>query len=255
MIPKVLSIAGSDPSGGAGIQADLKTFSAFGCYGMAAMTALTAQNTNGVRGIHAIPAQFLEDQLECIFEDVPPDAVKIGMVGDAQSIAALAAVLERYNARNIVLDPVMVATSGDQLIDDDAVDALKTYLMPLSAVMTPNMREAKLLGSTDAQELLKLGSKAVLVKGGHGDGDECTDMLATEDGVKTFSAARVNTRNTHGTGCTLSSAIACGLARGQKLPEAVKNAKDYITNAIQHADILDVGQGAGPVHHFWKRWS
>lgn len=255
MIPKVLSIAGSDPSGGAGIQADLKTFSALGCYGMAAMTALTAQNTKGVQSIHPIPAQFLEGQLTCIFEDVLPDAIKIGMVGDAQSIAALAAVLERFKARNIVLDPVMVATSGDQLIDDDAVEALKTYLMPLADVMTPNMREAELLGSTDAQKLLSLGSKAVLVKGGHGDGGECVDMLATSDGVKTFSAARIDTENTHGTGCTLSSAIACGLAREEKLSEAVKQAKHYVTNALRNADILDVGEGAGPVHHFWDMWS
>lgn len=255
MIPRVLSIAGSDPSGGAGIQADLKTFSAFQCYGMTVVTALTAQNTTGVRSIHAVPAAFLKDQLISIFEDVPPDAVKIGMVGDAESIDVLAEILTQYDVRNIVLDPVMVATSGDQLISDAAVEALKTRLIPLADVITPNMYEAGLLGSTDAQELLTLGAKAVLVKGGHGDGDESADTLATSAGVQVFSAPRIDTKNTHGTGCTLSSAIACGLARGQNLSEAVKQAKNYITHALQHADELNIGQGAGPVHHFWEQWS
>ncbi len=255
MIPKVLSIAGSDPSGGAGVQADLKTFSALGCYGMAAMTALTAQNTTGVRRIYPVPAHFLEDQLISIFEDVPPAAIKIGMVGNVHSISTLAAVLNRFNEHNIILDPVMVASSGDQLIDDDAVEALKTFLIPIADVITPNMKEAELLGSTDAEALLELGAKAVLVKGGHGDGDECVDTLATEAGVETFAAPRVDTKNTHGTGCTLSSAIACGVAKGEDLPQAVRNAKDYVTKALQHADSLDVGQGAGPVHHFWEHWS
>lgn len=255
MIPKVLSIAGSDPSGGAGIQADLKTFSALGCYGMAAMTALTAQNTKGVRGIHQIPSEFLRDQLVCIFDDVPPDAVKIGMVGDVASIEALAETLKKYNAKNIILDPVMVATSGDQLIDDDAVEALKAHLIPLADLITPNMHEAALLGSTDAATLLATGAKAVLVKGGHKGTDDCEDVLATSDGVVRFSAPRIESKNTHGTGCTLSSAIAGYVALGQSLPEAVKQAKDYVTNAIAHADALGVGQGAGPVHHFWGKWS
>jgi len=255
MIPKVLSIAGSDPSGGAGIQADLKTFSALGCYGMAAMTSLTAQNTKGVSAIHQVPAGFLEQQINAIFEDIRPDAIKIGMVGNAQSIATLAEVLKKWDAQNIILDPVTVATSGDRLLDDASVEALKTSLIPIADLITPNMMEAELLGSKDAQQLLELGSGAVLVKGGHGAENICIDTLAMPDGVHTYEAERIRTQNTHGTGCTLSAAIACGVAQGKSLQDAVKAAKNYVTEAIESADKLGVGQGAGPVHHFWKMWS
>lgn len=250
MIAKVLTIAGSDSSGGAGIQADLKTFAAMGTYGMNAITALTAQNTMGVQDVYPVNAQFLEMQLRSIFEDVPPDAIKIGMVGNHHSITTLAAVLNRYNAKNIVLDPVMVSSSGDTLIEAEAIDALVTYLAPIADVMTPNMAEADIFGSTDAKELLRLGSKAVLLKGGHTDGDMCIDVLATQDDLQAFEAPRCDTKNTHGTGCTLSAAIAVGLAKGLDLPTAVGEAKSYVTEAIKGADALGVGNGAGPVDHF-----
>lgn len=254
MIPKVLTIAGSDPSGGAGIQADLKTFSAMGAYGMSVITGLTAQNTVGVQDIYPVDAQFLEQQLRSIFEDVPPDAIKIGMLGNHHSITTLAAVLNRYNAKNIVLDPVMVSSSGDRLIDFEAIDALVTYLVPIADVITPNMSEADIFGSTDAEELLKLGSKAVLLTGGDGDGKNCIDVLATRKGVEAFEAPRCDTQNTHGSGCTLSAAIAVGLAKGLDLSTAVGEAKSYVTAAIEHADILEVGEGHGPVHHFHEFW-
>lgn len=255
MIPKVLSIAGSDPSGGAGIQADLKTFAAFDVYGMAVLSALTAQNTKGVQGVYPVPAEFLEMQLHSIFADVPPAALKIGMVGDVHSITTLAALLNRYDARHIVLDPVMVSSSGDTLISDEAIDALKTYLIPLADVITPNIHEAEILGSDNVEDLLKLGAKAVLLKGGHADGDTVVDVLASAGGIEHFEAPRIDTKNTHGTGCTLSAAIAAGLAKGLDLPGAVAEAKSYITGALQHADALDVGSGSGPVHHFWKKGS
>lgn len=254
MIAKVLTIAGSDPSGGAGIQADLKTFSALGCYGMAAITGLTAQNTTGVQGLYPVKADFLELQLRSIFDDVPPAAVKIGMVGDAHSITTLAALLNAYNVRNIVLDPVMVATSGDRLISDEAIDAVRSYLVPLADVITPNRAEAAILGSEDPVELLKLGARAVLLKGGADTGESCIDVLATRNGVEAFEAPRCDTQNTHGTGCTLSAAIAAGLAKGLDLPTAVGEAKSYVTAAIEHADILGVGHGRGPVHHFYEYW-
>ena len=254
MIPKVLSIAGSDPSGGAGIQADLKTFSAMGAYGMSVITGLTAQNTVGVQDIYPVDAQFLEQQLRSVFEDVPPAAIKIGMLGNHHSITTLAAVLNRYNAKNIVLDPVMVSSSGDRLIDFEAIDALVTYLVPIAEVITPNMSEADIFGSTDAQELLKLGSKAVLLTGGDGDGKTCIDVLATRKGVEAFEVPRCDTQNTHGSGCTLSAAIAVGLAKGLDLSTAVGEAKSYVTAAIEHADELEVGEGHGPVHHFHTFW-
>lgn len=260
MIKNILTIAGSDPSGGAGIQADLKTFSALGCYGMAAMTALTAQNTKGVRSIHMIPPDFLEDQLAALFDDIRIDAVKIGMAGTAETIKIIAATLKKYNYLHIVLDPVMVATSGDVLLPDDARHALIHELMPLAGIVTPNKAEAALILGSDtdvenaARALLHKGAKAALVKGGEESGSEAIDVLASDKGIQHFKAPKVQTQNTHGTGCTLSSAIACFLARGLALPSAVEEAKGYITHALSHADELNVGQGSGPVHHFYDQW-
>ncbi|HMN70794.1 MAG TPA: bifunctional hydroxymethylpyrimidine kinase/phosphomethylpyrimidine kinase [Rhodoblastus sp.] len=259
-IPNVLSIAGSDPSGGAGIQADLKTFAAFGCYGMAAITALTAQNTLGVRAVHVPPAEFLAAQIDAIFEDIEVDAVKIGMLGAGEIVAVVADRLAHHGARNIVLDPVLVATSGDSLGAPGVVDALLTKLMPLAAVVTPNIPEAARLVGRDVspdpddmiragQDLLARGAQAVLVKGGHGEGAEAIDALVTEHGAALFGAPRIATRNTHGTGCSLSSAIAAGLARGRELTQAVNEAKLWLTEAIRAADGLSVGRGHGPLDH------
>ena len=263
--PNVLSIAGSDPSGGAGIQADLKTFSAFRCYGMAVVTALTAQNTVGVRAVHTPPTDFIAAQIDAIFEDVEVDAVKIGMLGAGEIVGIVAERLAHHGARNMVLDPVLVATSGDSLGAPDVVDALITQLLPLAAVVTPNLPEiARLLGrdvTPDPEDMTRAGSqllgrraRAVLVKGGHGDGAEATDVLVTDAGAERFSSPRIATRNTHGTGCTLSSAIAAGLARGAPLVRAVAEAKDWLTGALAAADDLAVGRGHGPVHHFHTLW-
>lgn len=261
-IPNVLSIAGSDPSGGAGVQADLKTFAALGCYGMAVVTALTAQNTVGVSAVHVPPADFLKAQIDAIFEDVRVDAVKIGMLGTGEIVSLVADRLAHYGARDIVLDPVLVATSGDSLGAPDVVEALLTKLLPLAAVVTPNIPEAaRLVGRAVAPEpddmaragaeLVARGARAVLVKGGHGACAEAVDMLVTRKGAARFSAPRIATRNTHGTGCTLSSAIAAGLARGASLPEAVEAAKVWLTGALRAADDLSVGHGHGPLHHLY----
>lgn len=261
-IPVALTIAGSDSSGGAGIQADLKTFSARGVYGASVITALTAQNTRGVRAIHDAPADFITAQIDAVFDDLDIRAVKIGMVAQRAAIEAIAAGLDRWSARNIVVDPVMVATSGDRLLAPDAVDAVRTQLLPRALVVTPNLPEAAaLLDASVAagneneiirqgERMLALGCRAVLIKGGHGDGPESIDYLIGQTGVIRLAAPRIRTRNTHGTGCTLSSAIAAGLARGEPLEEAVRNAKTYITAAIAAADRLNVGHGHGPVHHF-----
>lgn len=254
-VPNVLSIAGSDPSGGAGIQADLKTFAALGVYGMAAITAMTAQNTQGVRGVVAVPPAFIKDQLEAVFDDVDVAAVKIGMLANVEIIEEVANILERYKPKHIVLDPVMVATSGDSLISAEAVDAMKARLIPISSVITPNIPEAEKLMRKSvidmevaAEGLLSLGASAALLKGGHLKGP-AIDVLAYDDVVRSYEAERIVTKNTHGTGCTLSSAVAAYLARGFDLEVAVESAKAYITAAITHADELSVGQGAGPVHH------
>jgi len=256
-IPNVLSIAGSDPSGGAGIQADLKTFAALGCYGMAVVTAMTAQNTQGVRGVVNVPPVFVKDQLEAVFDDIRVDAVKIGMLSSDEIIDVVADVLECYRPRHIVLDPVMVASSGDSLISAEAVEAMKARLIPMASVLTPNIPEAEKLSrkavldmEVAAQGLLSLGSEAVLLKGGHLKGD-AVDVLAYEECVRSFTAPRIDTRNTHGTGCTLSSAVAAYLGRGFGLEESVESAKNYVSMAIAHADELDVGSGDGhgPLHH------
>jgi hydroxymethylpyrimidine/phosphomethylpyrimidine kinase len=260
-----LTIAGSDSGGGAGIQADLKTFSALGVYGASVISALTAQNTRGVTGIHDVPADFITAQIDAVFGDLKVDAVKIGMLSNAPAIEAVAAGLDRHKARNIVLDPVMVATSGDRLLKPDAVDALRKLLLPKALLITPNLPEAAALLDTEiaadeavmrhqGHRLLKLGAKAVLIKGGHDTGPESADLLVTPDTTTRLSAERIATRNTHGTGCTLSSAVAAGLALGQSLTDAVRGAKSYITAAIAAADQLSIGSGHGPVHHFHRQW-
>jgi hydroxymethylpyrimidine/phosphomethylpyrimidine kinase len=261
--PAALTIAGSDSSGGAGIQADLKTFAALGVYGASVITALTAQNTKGVSGIHPVPADFVTAQLEAVFSDLDVGAVKIGMVADAAIIHAIVVALKRVRLKAIVLDPVMVATSGDRLLASDAVDALRTKLIPLADIVTPNLPEAAALlnervasnaAAIEAQgrRLLALGSRAVLIKGGHGEGPDSTDYLITADGLETLTASRIATQNTHGTGCSLSSAIAAGLARGQNLATAVRNAKAFVSAAIASADRFSVGHGHGPIHHFHR---
>ena len=260
-----LTIAGSDSSGGAGIQADLKTFSALGVYGASVITALTAQNTLGVQGIHATPADFVAGQMDSVFSDLTISAVKIGMLSSPEVIEAVAAGLERHGAGNVILDPVMVATSGDRLISDAAMDRLRERLLPLALVLTPNLPEAAaLLGEPVARDeadmerqgkrLLELGATSVLVKGGHLGGPQSVDVFVYEGGSGRLEAPRVQTRNTHGTGCTLSSAITAMLATGSGLIEAVVQAKDYLTSALLAADRLQIGSGAGPVHHFHDVW-
>jgi hydroxymethylpyrimidine/phosphomethylpyrimidine kinase len=262
-IPIALTIAGSDSSGGAGIQADLKSFAACGVYGASVITALTAQNTKGVTAIHPVPADFVTAQIDAVFGDLDVKAVKIGMVADRAVIDAIVAGLKRWSPRHVVLDPVMVATSGDRLLADEAVEALRTRLIPGARIITPNLPEAAALleapVATDQMEieiqgrrLLALGCGAVLIKGGHGQGADSVDTLVTADGVVTLSAPRIATKNTHGTGCSLSSAIAAGLAKGEDLEAAVRGAKTFITAAIAAADRLDVGHGHGPVHHFYR---
>ncbi len=259
MIPNVLSIAGSDPSGGAGIQADLKTFAALGCYGMATITSLTAQNTAGVRAVIDVPDRFVKDQISAIFDDIEVAAVKIGMLSSADIINAVADCLEEYKPANIVLDPVMVASSGDSLITSDAIIAMKERLIPLCHVLTPNIPEAEKLSrksvidmERSVRGLLELGCGAVLLKGGHLKGAVARDVLAYDDITKIYEAPRIDTVNTHGTGCTLSSAIAAYLALGESLPDSCRLAKEYLNGALKHADKLNVGSGHGPVHHGFK---
>lgn len=261
MIPNLLSIAGSDPSGGAGIQADLKTFSALGCYGMAAITALTAQNTQGVSAVHIPPAEFVAQQIDAIFSDIQVHAVKIGMLASGAIVAAVADRLAAHGAKNIVLDPVLVATSGDSLGAPDVVDAIIEHLFPLAILVTPNVPEAaRLTGQSAAPDLTTLqelaravqakNCAAVLVKGGHMESDNADDVLFDGTNLRTFTAPRIETENTHGTGCTLSSAIAANLAKGHTLADSITAAKAYLTAALESADKLNVGTGHGPVHHF-----
>ena len=260
-----VTIAGSDSGGGAGIQADLKTFSALGVYGASVITALTAQNTLGVAAIHDVPADFVRAEIDAVFSDLAVDAVKIGMLSQPVVIEAVAAGLAAHGAERIVLDPVMVAASGDPLIAPDAIRTLIEVLIPHAFVITPNLPEAARLLDCDparneaemiaqGEALLKLGPRAVLVKGGHGEGAESVDILVTEQGSRRFAAPRLTTRNTHGTGCTLSSAIASGLAKGLELDDAVAAAKTYVAAAIAAADRLEIGHGHGPVHHFFAFW-
>jgi hydroxymethylpyrimidine/phosphomethylpyrimidine kinase len=261
--PVALTIAGSDTSGGAGIQADLKTFAAFGVYGASVITALTAQNTTGVSGIHQVPPDFVIAQIDAVFTDLAVGAVKIGMVAQLATIDAIAAGLSRWSPQHIVLDPVMVATSGDRLLAAEAIEALRTKLIPRASLITPNLPEAAALldepvatNEADVERqgrrLLALGCKAVLIKGGHGQGSESIDYLIDAERTIALAAPRIATKNTHGTGCSLSSAIAAGLAKGDDMEAAVRNAKAWISAAIAAADKFTVGHGHGPIHHFHK---
>jgi len=260
-----LTIAGSDSSGGAGIQADLKTFAALGVYGASVVTALTAQNTRGVSAIHDVPADFIAAQIDAVFSDLDVGAVKIGMLSRVPAIEAVAAGLDLHHAKNVVLDPVMVAGSGDRLLATEAVAVLRRLLIPRALIITPNLAEAAALLATNparneaemaaqARALLQLGARNVLIKGGHGEGAESVDLLVGESDIVRLAAKRIATRNLHGTGCTLSSAIAAGLAKGLDLKAAVQAAKAYITAAIAGADMLHVGHGPGPLHHFHAQW-
>lgn len=260
-IPIALTIAGSDSSGGAGIQADLKTFAACGVYGASAITALTAQNTKGVTGIHDVPADFITAQIDAVFTDLDVKAVKIGMVARREAIEAIVAGLDRWAPKHVVVDPVMVATSGDRLLSPDAIDALRMKLFPRASLITPNLPEAAALLNEavavseadiegQGRRLLAMGCPAVLIKGGHGHGPESIDYLIGDNSVIRLAAPRIATSNTHGTGCSLSSAIAAGLAKGQDLEAAVRDAKAYVSAAIAAADRLEVGHGHGPIHHF-----
>jgi hydroxymethylpyrimidine/phosphomethylpyrimidine kinase len=260
-----VTVAGSDSSGGAGIQADLKTFAALGVYGASVITALTAQNTQGVRAIHDVPADFIRAQIDAVFSDLDIGAVKIGMLSQAATIDAVAQGLAAHHAKNIVLDPVMVATSGDRLLAPEAVEALRKLLIPRALVVTPNLAEAAALTGASvardepemevqARELLALGARNVLIKGGHGGGDQSLDLLIGQGEVVRLSARRIATSNLHGTGCTLSSAITAGLANGLDLRAAAQDAKEYVTAAIAAAAKLKIGRGHGPLHHFHATW-
>ena len=254
----VLSIAGSDTIGGAGIQADLKTIAAHGLYGMTVITALTAQNTRSVQAIHEAPPEFVRQEIDSVFTDIVPDAVKIGMVSSAEIIRVIAERLRFYGVKNLVVDPVMVATSGSRLLVPEAQEALQNELLPLAKVITPNLPEAMVLAEmkisspdemlTAAQKIGAALSGAVLVKGGH-LAQTADDLLWSDGEAHWFHAPRIDTQNTHGTGCTLSSAIACGLAKGLEVPEAVQQAKEYITAALRHDPHL--GHGNGPLNHVW----
>lgn len=265
MIRNVLSIAGSDPSGGAGIQADLKAFSARGVYGMAVLTALTAQNTQGVSGVHPVPADFVRQQIEMVFADVRVDAVKIGMIATAEIAGAVADALAPHAGIPVVLDPVMVAKGGAALLDPAAVSVLLGRLAPLATIITPNLPEAAaMLGEAvatgrgamlaQARALLERGARAVLLKGGHLEGFDSPDLLADGSQTVWLEGSRIATANTHGTGCTLSSALAAELARGLPLAQAAQAAKTYLAGAIEAAGQLSVGSGHGPVQHFHALW-
>ncbi|MEJ1161664.1 bifunctional hydroxymethylpyrimidine kinase/phosphomethylpyrimidine kinase [Prosthecomicrobium sp. N25] len=260
-----LTIAGSDSGGGAGIQADLKTFSALSVYGASVITALTAQNTLGVTGIHDVPPEFVREQMDAVFSDLAVNAVKIGMLSRPEVIRAVAGGLDRWKPARVVLDPVMVAASGASLLVPEAVETLRAVLIPRAGLVTPNLPEAgRILGEAaaaseaemldQARRILAMGPEAVLLKGGHGQGPESADLLVSATGHRWYRAPRHPTRNTHGTGCTLSSAIAAGLALGVPLESAVAEAKDYVTRAIRAADRLKIGSGHGPLHHFHALW-
>jgi hydroxymethylpyrimidine/phosphomethylpyrimidine kinase len=264
--PVALTIAGSDPSGGAGIQADLKTFSALGAYGTSVLVALTAQNTQGVTGVHVVPTEFVTQQLDTLAADVRIDAVKIGMLATAGVADAVAAFLQRQRCDVVVLDPVMVATSGDRLLADDAVEAVRR-LLPLASVVTPNLAEAATLLDepvattveamvAQAHRLVTAGAPRVLLKGGHLTGDEgATDVLVGPDGVELLTGPRIDTVNTHGTGCSLSSALAALRPQRADWVQTARDAKVWLTGALAAADRLEVGHGHGPVHHFHALWS
>ncbi len=265
MLAKALTIAGFDASGGAGIQADLKTFSALGCYGMSVLTALPIQNTCGVSNCYSIPLTAIEEQLDSIFSDITPNVIKIGMLFNSEIVNLVAQYLKQ-NAKGIpiVVDPVMVAKSGDMLLLPEAVSTLKEKILPLATVVTPNTDEAEVLVGHKintkatmleaARQILETGVEAVFLKGGHMEGDMCQDLLFTEDKYQWFSSKRIKSKNTHGTGCTLSAAIASGLAQGDSLINSCSNAKEYITQAILSFQYEEIGKGHGPVNHFHAIW-
>lgn len=262
----IVSVAGSDPSGGAGIQADLKSFSAHGTFGMSVVTALTAQSTRGVTGVHGVPTEFVTHQLDTLLTDATVHAVKVGMLATAEVTEAVAEAIDRYELSNVVVDPVMVAKSGDRLLEESASEALRTVLFPRADLVTPNLPEAAdLLGEKEAVDLsemreqatrlLELGPRRVLLKGGHLDGEQSTDVLVSRDSDPVeFSANRIRTHNTHGTGCTLAASIAALLPQRSDTTEAVRDAKIYLTDALRRADDIDAGGGQGPVHHFHAWW-
>lgn len=264
--PIALTVAGSDSGGGAGIQADIKAMSATGSYACSVIAALTAQNTQGVTGVMPIPADFIRAQFDAVFSDIPIKAVKVGMLADVPTIEVVADCLRQYQPDFVVLDPVMVATSGDLLLAEDAVSSLIELMLPLADVVTPNLPEAMALlgqhGETEpeteqgllslAKGILELGCQSVLVKGGHQSNNESVDYWLNGTLTERFSAKRIETRNTHGTGCTLSSSIASYLAQGNDILEAITLAKSYISNAIAHSDELYIGDGHGPVNHFYQ---
>jgi len=260
-----LTIAGSDSGGGAGIQADLKAFSALGVYGASVITAVTAQNTCGVTAVHGIPVDVIRAQIDAVLSDLNVAAIKIGMLATPEIIQVVADAIKGFEGA-VVLDPVMVAKSGDRLLATEAITTLKEILLPLATVVTPNLPEAaELLGSEEASDsaiakhqgdaICAMGVNAVLMKGGHASGDQCDDWLIQENAESVcFSSPRIDTKNTHGTGCTLSSSIAANLAKGQQLTASVSNAHRYLHQAILQADQLKVGSGHGPVHHFHAIW-
>ena len=264
-VPNTLTIAGSDPSGGAGIQADLKSFSALGAYGTSIITALTAQNTRGVRGVHPIPVEFIRLQLDTLLDDVALDVVKIGMVAGREVDETIRDALEARRPRWVVLDPVMVAKSGDILVDDVGIAAVREVLVPLADLITPNLPEAAVLlgrpAPTSRDEMLAmapvlagLGAGAVLLKGGHLRDESCPDLLIADGESRWIEGTRIATSNLHGTGCSLSSAIAARLALGDELPTAIAAAKQWLETALTESRRLAVGQGHGPVHHFHRWW-
>jgi len=258
----VMTIAGSDSGGGAGIQADLKTFAALGVYGTSVLTAVTAQNTLGVTAVHEVPPEVIAAQIDAVVSDIGADAVKTGMLASAPIIEVVAAKLREYQLPNLVVDPVMAAKSGDRLLRQEAVTVLRDLLLPLAAVVTPNLPEAEILVGRSlpdgdavrraAREIVALGPRAVVMKGGHAGGDVVVDILFDGVSFREYSAPRVETNSTHGTGCTFASAIAAGLAQGLSVEEAVAQAKEYVTAALRNAE--PIGGGHGPVHHFYRFW-
>jgi hydroxymethylpyrimidine/phosphomethylpyrimidine kinase len=266
MTPIALTIAGSDSGGGAGLQGDLKTFSALGVYGASVVTALTAQSTTGVGALHEVPADFVSAQMDAVLADLRVGAITIGMLARAPVVAAVAAGLERWRQDKVVLDPVMVASTGEPLLAADAFDALRRELIPRAMVVTPNLPEAAALLGTkvaenedemraQARQLVALGAQAVVIKGGHAQGARSVDLLVDQRGVVALPLARLPSRNTHGTGCAFSAAIAASLAKGLDLESAVRAAKDYVHAAIAAGCSLEIGSGVGPVHHFHALWA
>jgi len=260
-IPKAMTIAGSDSGGGAGVQADLKTFAALGVYGASTLTAITAQNTVAVTAVHEIPTDVITAQIDAVLTDIGADAVKTGMLSSSDIIECVCEALEVHGVQRLVVDPVMIAKSGDALLREDAIGSLRTRLLPLAMVVTPNIPEAEALTETTivsdadvrraAEAIVAMGARSVVVKGGHREGP-ATDLFYDGKEFKEFTAPRFDTVNTHGTGCTFASAVAAGLARGMVLTDAVALAKDYVTEGIRHS--FSIGQGHGPLNHFYKFW-